>query len=470
MLIVAINNGGGCWLRYNPDADLVHTKSISLRASGKYTDTPCQQDNTCADNTKYGKWLKIDNYLTQGDSLAFTISGNVSLCGAGKYEDSPIPPVDILHEGGLPIILDPQKTKGYVYLANILNGDKIKVVVGKNSSNSQQNVPNTKGNSQVTDCDKGLDGAEKSFHAACNKFSPYIGATFAFQCKTGQSLNHYSKCHDTPDVNLCGSKPEVDDDRCKTPNTSCSCKIPSNDGRNCYKCNKMKYGILNIPGCPPGIYCYDDCFEYNSSCTITTTRPLPDPYLFDKIYLSSDRIFSPQDFMGNNNCSGIPSESQAKSWFAFQAEDANGKNTKTFSGLYYNIVNTDSSNQLSATALEIIEDGPDVSVDKLNGSAPRTLDTRVIFDNRVSKLPNGSDTKNYFAVFFQNFQDSTKYTGGYVIYLKHTGCYRENGEYWPTPYKDGDETKYIDKGQIRYLILDNEQDPNKDPFDRRVTQ
>jgi type IV secretion system protein VirB6 len=448
VVVVALDQNGGCWLRYDPNGSSAYSSSISLRASGRYEDIPCQQDNSCLDNTRYAKWLKVDSNIIQGDELIFAINGDVSLCGSTYSQDSrPIPQVDILHEGGLSITLDPAKTKGYIYLAKMEKGDKVKITVGENSSSMQSRAPG-RGRDKIVDCDKGLDGKGEAFHPACNRFSPYVGADFTITCKSDQKLKQFSKCDQTASVKGCDDNPQDTDARCQDPNVTCLCRI-----------NSQGYD-----SCESESPCPEKSFSYDSSCRISSTRSLPDIYSFDKIYTSNTKIFTPQDLLGGiDSCAGLISENDEKSWFAFQAQDASGKNTKTFSGLYYTIVNTSSNNKLAPKALEIIEDKADTPPEELNGSALRTLSTRVIFEDRIHELPKGKDGQNYFAVYFHNFQNSTKYTGGYTVYLKHTGCYRRDGEYWSTPYQDKGTTKYANKGQIRYLILDSEHDPNKTP-------
>ncbi len=452
-------SGEGCWPRYNPSGSSVYTKNISLRGNGRYNDIPCQQDNSCSNNAQYGKWLRVDHYIAQGDNLNFTISGNVSLCSPSYFQNSrPIPLVDIAHEGGLPITLDPAKNKGYIYIVKVADGDKIKITVGPNSS-STLNVVDEKGNNKLIDCDKGLDGQGKIFHPSCNKFSPYVGARIVTSCKANQVLDPFSQCDDTWSASGCNNKPDNNDKRCQVP-ASCSCKVDG--GQYCQDCSLVVHPRADVKGCLTGWDCKPKAFRYNSLCSVKTTESLPDTYSFDKVYIDNKKISTPQDLLsGDTNCAGIIDKADQKSWFAFQAKDINGKNLKTFSGLYYTITNAKTKNKLPSKALEIIEDDPKGPA-KLDGSAPRTLDARVIFEDRIFNLPKGNKDDNYFATFFHNFQNSTEHTGGYVIYLKHTSCYRQDGEYWPVPYKDKGTVRFTNKGKIRYLILDDQYDPNKD--------
>jgi type IV secretion system protein VirB6 len=462
----------GCAMRYDDTKDAVLTKSVTLNANGKYDESACQYDNTCSDaNKRYGKWLKVDLDIYKDYDITFEIDGEVSLCNATynyNGKELEIPRVDGKHDGGLPIILDASKGK-FHQITNIFPNDKIQIGIGKNSIRSDEPIPQLDSlkTSPQADCINGITGDKKSFHPVCNRMSPYVGVPAVLEIK---------KTTDSP-LWKC-RKQELEN--ITHDNIASACenqKLPDCDKEFHFCCP-----LLSNP------YTDGVSMFYHNLDILFHNTVFPMPYSEQLIYepeqyVNSNRdLMSPLPYLGEQirsatikTLNDLPEKAKMSeaSWFAFEATDDLSNIQPKQSGLervIHNIQSDKSARFLpdDKTTTDQFAIIVDPSTTNTSSTIPKKLEDRIILDWQVTNLPEGDINQNYLeARFLFSYENPNmlKYcTGGYVFYLKHTKCYRQNGQYFSTPYKDEQgKVQYIDKGKIKYLLLDYDQDPNQNP-------
>jgi len=488
-IIFGFSTNFGCTMRYSDYKGSVQTKSVTLNATGKYDESPCRYDNTCTDDSKrYGKWLKVDLDIYKNSEISFKIEGEVSLCqGTYKYDtnkEAAIPRVDNKHDGGLAIVLDAKKAQ-YFEIINVLLKDKIKIRVGKNSIRSDEPVPNLNLTApiQKTDCLNGTNNLKTEFSPACNRYSPYADGRYVSKCDANRDLHiTYKRCHDNGTG--CNEKPDClsmlmslsifqaamglpsegwsqDNTICEcTPDHSrkkCSGKAPSNAG--------MALDITTLSW-PCGyldssLSYYPNNYEFGTLCTIRNLKDLPAAYATEHIYSSSQTINTITNYKECKNHTAA----DVKSWLAFEAPDSSGQISIKQSGLLPTVFNpqTKQWTNLKHKGTQVDEFEIIIDHSPSDGKPPKNLEDRIIFDGEIDDIPNGDLDKNFLLVVFKEAGVTSKFTGGYVLYLKQTKCYRKNGEFASAPYRDKHGSlQHMDKGKISYLLLPNILDPNKD--------
>jgi hypothetical protein len=546
----------GCKLRYPDKKDDERHKEVVLYAVARADLEQCNRDNSCDDDTKYGKWTKVQMDIPKSIKIDFDITGEVSLCKA-TYNGTPVPRADGISSGGLPFILDPSKfnldpKSNQFELVNVSLGDKIQLRVGKNTPEEHVMVPDFAAGTpsiKPADCREGINvvndnrprvGDAKDqigFSPLCNRFSPYVDSYYvtgydgltaqnAYYYKSGSFYAGYSR--------LSGwHKSE-----CPLEDARCTCKkflfemqsSGHGDGNQHFTgsyaglcAKKQGVKLLTYPYIPDRVYTDNKFLDKNPVSTsilecyakgrknrneiipssdiknkITKTNPLEDEYvdipkadtrdsfyeykgnpawapinvnLYYLYFEGQKHKRSPKDINIGDYCKMTAvkpavSELDYKTWFAFEV-DGKPKN----SGLSWYVHNNSTLKDTATTDLKITTQSADVG--GLN--KPRTFDDRIIFDQRIQGVPdqNKDLENNYLTVKFEDLDGKAKYTGGYVIYVKQTKCYRTQGDFYDAYKKDakGDILKdktTIKQGQIKYLLLDPYQDPN-DP-DKNIPQ
>jgi type IV secretion system protein VirB6 len=432
LAIIGVSPFVGCFLRHpNLDGTSANTKSVTLRANGNYgaslaTDTNgsyiclkyddsgicISKQYTNSNQGLNGQWLNSGLSIVNGSRLTFSVSGEVSLCQANYANDSSvqIPRVDNNNSNlGLPVVLDAATMRSADFkITEVYVNDKIQVRVGPNYNQNNITIINPSNSSQphTADC---LDG-KISYSGLCGKYSFYVNAPYLASCDSKTNVGKKT-----------GWRGNYDD---VTP--------LQKQGYNCVQTSKK-----GCEGLPPLWIGY--CYKY--TCTKYTTALMPLAYASSGVFLDLDSIDQRSPYnpgRPNNTCPTLPSSNDLKSWFTF---DKIGSQ-KTASALSYSISNSSISGNAT-----ILDDCPAGST-----TGCHQFSDRYIFDQKISKVNKA--TGNYLSYkFFDIGSGAGGYTGGYLLYVKQTKCYRENGQYF--------SDSFVDRGKILYLITDGVDDPNK---------
>jgi type IV secretion system protein VirB6 len=402
----------GCMQRYADDTGInFNSKTVTLEAKANYSCIQYDSIGNCikssdpSGTSKYGQWLNVGLYIVNGAELRFNVSGEVSLCQATYYDDATIkiPRVED-SSAGLPIVLDATVMKGAAKnLTEVYINDKIQVKAGQNTSLNQFSVINLGNpNSPYTaDCSDG----KTQYPAICGKYSFYDGAQYTTSCDVKKNVRARKGTHEYDDT------------------------VPlKNQGYTCTRTNRW-----GCEGLPPSYISY--CYSY--TCSKYTTASLTQSYSPSVVFLDSEAIDQRNQYnpgISNDTCPKLPSN--IKSWFALDKID--GQNTA--SALTYSVSGSSGIQNKKVTILEQCSDA----------SSCYRFEDRYMLDQQIF---DAQSTGSYLQYKFYDTGQGGGYTGGYVLYLKQTKCYRKNGGYLTD--------SFADRGAIKYLLLDNILDPNQ---------
>jgi type IV secretion system protein VirB6 len=414
IFIIAILGGTpflGCYKRYSEsDTSSFNTKTATINANGKLSDISCAKDDqVCMSSNPYGQWLNVGLDLKKGSKVTFEISGEVSLCQGFYAGDNKtlIPRVDNQTAGGLPIVLDSKVMLGQAKnLTEVFVNDKLQVIIGANASSNPFTVPNF---SSMTPYQADCTNGKTSYNPICGKYSFYNGMQYAQSC-------------DMQYTRYCVTSTPVDE--------------KEDAGYTCYRTSGGACCSEDILGC------HRTYKNYN--CSKYVFANLSQPYSSSTVFFDGDKIdrrseYNPptltQSQVLNNIC---PVASNIQTWFTFDKID----NKNTASGLTYSISGSSTIKNLTA---EILEDCPDPTL-----SFCHKFSDRYILDEQIQDAQSSGSYLQYN--FFDIQKGPGAYNGGYVVYLKQTKCYRQNGSYL--------NDSFDKRGQIKYLLLDGGEDPN----------
>ena len=405
----------GCYPRYSSSSTSVsNTTSLNLRANGNYSGVICAPQDPNCPQAKYGQWIKVALNIIPSAQIAINVSGQVSLCQAYSVDGQHniIPRVSS-SSPGMPVILP--AAAGLISVANIYTGDQVQVTVGPNSTSPNEAVQASK--LQMANCSPGLT----NYSPICGRYSFYSGFIYLQEGDCNANLDTTSTCG--------GGSPSCPQDA--TGNVQTGIDQCGGVGSSCLcQCGGGKMGCRRR----------FTCYKYKPSGT------LPQSYdLNSTVFAETDNIdiiqqlnpYPNNDYHGQN----CPQSASVKSWLTL---DTLSNGAATNSGLWYSFGSD------PATLATLLPDDAN--------AAAATYNKRYIYNGFVKANPAALQYQFYNS----NNIVASNYTGGYVIYLKQTKCYRQNGTYASDP-DDSTNTGYTNRGQINYLILPADQDPNRDP-------
>ena len=430
----------GCIMRYNKTDSSWNTTtaSVSITANANYdlkNSSINSQGRIKPNDSDYGKWKKADFEIIKGSKISFEVNGQISLCKSYYPETNlgtniEIPRID--DQGvGLPIILDAKNGKSWKKVAEIFNKDRLMITVGENSKNENEQIYQLNDTSDVHSGNCG-DG-QTSYAPVCGKYSFYLNSSYAASCiKATVCPSKPIKCTKT-------TSDWMWDDQIKIDPKSLCCSYKEQKPNKCTAkcCNDKKWikyitsGWATLLDTDADVY-YLKCKKQDLLVAgfDIDSNPLPQRYQENYIfeYDANNIPDKRNDYVNSENICPDNLPKDVRSWFAFEVKDSQNSYKKKNSGLYYKM------GQEKEKIASLISEN-----------------NLLIFDGRVAIGQN----KGYFQYGFYD-----KGTGGYVIYLKHSKCYRENGEYF--------EDVYANRGAIKYVLLSDKQNPNKEKFDYDV--
>lgn len=426
----------GCYLRYpSQDGTLATTATVTLYGNGMSSYNPLDINATTS-NVTYGQWTKVDLSIKGGAALYFQAQGSVSLCKA-YYPDTWTQEIPRVNDSTWFNLKLPAANSTYT-LTQVFNGDLIKVKVGANSSSNSYTPYSslydpTNQNMYISPSQNCSDG-QSAYDAMCGKYTYY------------QHLPYGTVCESISGV---GSRWNVTSGGCGlcNKNTFDNTTGYINSGFACTEISrKSECGASANPTCRSANH---TCYKISG-----TTTDKYFPYGSSVVFYEGDnKTISTLQLQSINSDYSCPNTSvtDPKSWFTFDLIS----NTKTQGGLQYSITNTSISNQ----TVSIIDNCSSTN----NATGCHNFSEKYIFDN-YSSGGMTSLTQNYGYLTYsflskpvytdysggQHYGD---YTGGYVLSIQQTKCYRVNGAY-------SSDSVYTNRGSVRYLLLDTGIDPN----------
>ena len=403
----------GCYLRYaNPGQQVSTSVSAQVNANGRYDGVNCNPGDETCPQAQYGKWLRVNLNIKRGARVTLDINGQVSLCQAYTADSSstPIPRVARSNSGddgtiGVPIIL-PAGSKA-IPIANIYTNDLIQVRVGANAHANNISVFDRVNNKLISaDCTDG----KNAYSPLCGRYSFYAGM-------------HYYQNGD-----------------CQVRNPQDCGASASNRNRECQGYKVLDDKIVGDCNCILDIYFLCDkkrervCYRYNPSGI------LPQNYSDSSLIPASgpidlrSKFLPPEPRRDNPNCPNGLDTSILRSWLTFSDFAA--------SGLTYQI------GQSAAQSAYLLNDCQEAGNPLCEQKTKRYI---------LNEQAKASGNLRY--QFFDTGNEQN-YTGGYVIYVKQTKCYRTSGEYFQA---DSDGDQFAERGKVEYLLLRSGDDPNKNP-------
>lgn len=468
-MIGAVSVGNGCYMRYAPGgkggADSI-TSTITLNANANYVNTskmlPDGTMQLTPDRAHYGEWLNTQVEVKDKQAVSLQVVGQISLClayvpkdnlqftestrpGKSNLDDNgkmiPIPRVTDVNKPPLSLIMD-AKNNEWRNITEMYANDRILVSVTPNYSPGAGGTVGAmdafKGTNVTADCSQG----KTAYDPICGRYSIYSGSYVnACELKLNYWKNNYR--------------------------ITCTCELLGGSGFACSmcwlhnsKCCKDKWcddapAWINNYGTMPEPYKDDGTFTFswasnssgifidyaNLQCS-NNANILPNGQCPDSV---SDRSPKDKDYIGGAGCtSGVCNvgefQSQRRFWYT-----SDGNSGKGPTGLIWQISNTsnvDSTLPLKPQFAEFVT-ASDQPTEYGN-------EYKVIYN-----IPFNSNTdKGYlqYRLWCPTSQDASKNTGGYVMNIKQTKCYRENGNSLSDVFNN--------RGQVQYLVVPSAENPN----------
>ncbi|AFB23081.1 channel protein [Rickettsia rickettsii str. Colombia] len=465
-MIGAVKVGDSCYMRYESDgkggADSI-IGTITLNANANYVNTAKMlSDGTIRlipDPTRYGEWLNTQVLVENGQPVNLQVVGQVSLClayipkdnlqrtGAGSNLDDngqmiPIPRINDTNNPPVSLIMD-AKNNEWRNIAELYANDRVLVSVSPNFANTDATIKDAfKGVEVTKDCSEN----KTTYNPICGKYSVYSGE-YVNACELKEQ---YWNCQVTW--------------RCPTWHEKIGCD----------------WGELGcVPSCDKVPECTTKCMAW-----VNRTRPAPENYLDDESFTFSwsdntgklfidysalqcsynanippvdqcpdsvrDRSPKDKDYIGGVHCtSGICSDGDFQKnrrfWYT-----ADGKGGKGPTGLIYQMNDAGSVSQALPSKLEFAKfvadtDQPPDYKDK-DGKYLYKVIYNIPFNSNIAK------SYLQYRLWSPTSQDSSKNTGGYVLNIKQTKCYRENGNSFNDTFDD--------RGRVQYIIVKPSENPN----------
>ncbi|MFV9873683.1 MAG: type IV secretion system protein [Rickettsia conorii subsp. raoultii] len=465
-MIGAVKVGDGCYMRYALDskgeADSI-TSTITLNANANYVNTskmlPDGTTLLIPDPTRYGEWLNTQVLVENSQPVNLQVVGQISLClayipkdnlqrtGAGSNLDDngqmiSIPRINDANNPPVSLIMD-AKNNEWRNIAELYANDRVLISVSPNFANTDATVKDAfKGVEVTQDCSEN----KTTYNPICGKYSVYSGE-YVNACELKEK---YWNCKVTWRCPIWSEQVACDWGALGC-NRYCD-KIP--------ECKEKCMAWVNITRPAPENYLDDESFTFSWSddtgklftdysalqCSNNANIP-PNGQCPDSV---SDRNPKDKDYIGGVNCtSGICSDGDFQKnrrfWYT-----ADGKGGKGPTGLIYQMNDVGSVSQALPSKLEF---------------AKFVADTDQPFDYKdkdgkylykvIYNIPfNSNIEKSYlqYRLWSPTSQDSSKNTGGYVLNIKQTKCYRENGNSFNDTFDD--------RGRVQYIIVKPSENPN----------
>ncbi|AAU03518.1 TrbL/VirB6 family protein [Rickettsia typhi] len=475
-MIGAVRIGNGCYMRYSKDgnggADSI-TNTITLNANANYFNIskmlPDGTTKLIPDPNRYGEWLNTQVLVEKNQQVNLQVVGQVSLClaylpknnlqftertrpGKSNLDDSnqmiPIPRVQDANSPPVSLIMD-AKNNEWRNIAELYANDKVLVSVSPNFANTDATVDDVfKGVKVTKDCTQG----KTSYYPICGKYSIYSGK-YVTACELKQNYwkgnVHREECYC---VFGCIYQEENEQWICDAANSASHCCTS-------LVCDSLPAWINHYSNMPEA-YKDDGSFTFSWSdksgnllidyqdlqCSNNVQIP-PNGECPDIV---DNRNPKDKDYIGGVHCtSGICKDGDfqknRKFWYT-----ADGKGGKGPTGLIYQMNNTGSVSQALPSNLEFAKFVPETE------QPPEYKDKNGKYLYKVIyNIPfNSNIEKSYlqYRLWSPTSQDSSKNTGGYVLNIKQTKCYRENGN----SFKD----IFDDRGRVQYIIVQSSENPN----------
>ncbi|KJV61484.1 type IV secretion system protein [Rickettsia amblyommatis] len=465
-MIGAVKVADGCYMRYASDGkggvDSI-TGTITLNANANYVNTtkilPNGTTLLIPDPTRYGEWLNTQVLVENSQPVNLQVVGQISLClayipkdnlqrtGAGSNLDDngqmiAIPRINDANNPPVSLIMD-AKNNEWRNIAELYANDRVLVSISPNFANTDATVKDAFKGAEVTkDCSEN----KTTYNPICGKYSVYSGK-YVNACELKEK---YWNCKVTW--------------RCPNWHEQIGCDWGA------FGCN---------PRCDKKPECQEQCMAW-----VNVTRPAPENYLDDgsftfswsddtgKLFTDysalqcsnnanippsgqcpdsvSDRNPKDKDYIGGVNCtSGICSDGDfqknRKFWYT-----ADGKGGKGPTGLIYQMNDAGSVSQALPSKLEFAKFVADTD----QPSDYKDKDGKYLY-KVIYNIPfNSNIEKSYlqYRLWSPTSQDSSKNTGGYVLNIKQTKCYRENGNSFNDTFDD--------RGRVQYIIVKPSENPN----------
>ncbi|MFP3120700.1 hypothetical protein GCO76_04410 [Rickettsia sp. R2] len=465
-MIGAVKVGDSCYMRYASDgkggADSI-TGTITLNANANYVNTskmlPDGTTLLIPDPTRYGEWLNTQVLVENSQPVNLQVVGQVSLClayipkdnlqrtGAGSNLDDngqmiPIPRINDTNNPPVSLIMD-AKNNEWRNIAELYANDRVLVSVSPNFANTDVTVKDAFKGAEVTkDCSEN----KTTYNPICGKYSVYSGE-YVNACELKEN---YWNCRVTW--------------RCPTWREQVGCDWGAL-GCNYYcdkipECKEKCMAWVNITRPAPENYLDDESFTFSWSdntgklfidysalqCSYNANIP-PDDKCPDSV---RNRSPKDKDYIGGVNCtSGICSDGDFQKnrrfWYT-----ADGKGGKGPTGLIYQMNDAGSVSQALPSKLEFAKfvadtDQPPDYKDK-DGKYLYKVIYNIPFNSNIAK------SYLQYRLWSPTSQDSSKNTGGYVLNIKQTKCYRENGNSFNDTFDD--------RGRVQYIIVKPSENPN----------
>lgn len=476
-MIGAVSIGNGCYMRYSPEGkggmDSI-TNTITLNANANYVNNstmlPDGTTQLSPDPAHYGEWLNTQVSVKDKQKVTLQITGEISLClayvpknnlqftestrsGKSDLDDNgnmiPIPRTTDVNTPPLSLIID-AKNNEWRNITEMYANDRILVSVSPNYTPGTGAAAAAsdvfKGTVVMADCSQG----KTTYSPICGRYSIYSGQ-YVNACELKQNYWQGNKQQKCPSgCSLIGG---------------CSWLCWTDLCCYYYACDSLP-AWANIYGTMPEAYQDNGTFTFawannagslfrdyaRLQCSNNADIP-PNGQCPDSV---SDRSPKDKNYIGGESCtSGICNsgafQSERKFWYT---ADGNGGNGPT--GLIWQLSSTGSvdqslsSNPQFATFVSS-SDQPNEYIDK-----PATKDTEATYKYKVIyNIPFNSNVKSsylQYRLWCPTSQDASKNTGGYVINIKQTKCYRENGNSFSDVFNN--------RGQVQYIIVQNAENPN----------
>ena len=476
-MIGAVKVGDGCYMRYAPDgkggSDSI-TGTITLNANANYVNTskmlPDGTTQLIPDPNRYGEWLNTQVLVENNQPVNLQVVGQVSLClayvpkdnvqftestrpGKSNLDDKgnmiPIPRITDANNPPLSLIMD-AKNNEWRNIAELYANDRVLVSVSPNFANTDATVEDAfKGTKVTKNCSQG----QTSYEPICGKYSVYHGE-YVNDCEW---RDRYWKCnyHHSCDTSFWGG---------------CGLGCPCAFGKICcgeWICDSCGAWV-NIRTSMPEAYKDDGSVTkawsdninnlffdlFNLECS-NNSKTLPNGQCPDAV---RDRSPKNLDFI-KGRCSGTWVEDQCNDGTVSTPElsnykyfwyTADGKGGKGPTGLIYQMNDAGSVSQALPSKLEFAKFVADTD----QPADYKDKDGKYLY-KVIYNIPFNSNTeKSYlqYRLWSPTSQDASKNTGGYVLNIKQTKCYRENGNSFNDTFDD--------RGRVQYIIVKPSENPN----------
>jgi len=451
-MIGAVSVGNGCYMRYAPDgkggSDSI-TSTVTLNANANYVSTSTMLPNGTThitpDPAHYGEWLNTKIEVVDQQAVTMQITGQISLClayvpknnlqftestraGKSDLDDSgkmiPIPRITDVNTPPISLIMD-AKNNEWRNITELYANDRVLVSVSPNYTTGTAAAASDafKGTAVTADCSQG----QTTYNPICGRYSTYSGQ-YVNACELKQNYwqgNAHSKC---PTCFL---------------NSSCGwCWL---DPGCCayYTCDSLP-AWTNIYGTMPEAYKDDGTFTFawadnagnlfidyahiqcSNNANIPPNGQCPD--------IVSDRSAKDKDY--------IEGDFQKNRRFWYTA-DGNGGNGPI--GLIWQLNSSGSVDQTLPPSPQFAKFASD-SDQPTEYNGQYKVIYNIPFNNTVAI------TYLQYRLWGPASQNASQNTGGYVLNIKQTKCYRENGNSFSDVFNN--------RGQVQYIIVPSAEDPN----------